>query len=376
MGQIRAQLAAIGVDDPEAQNIGTNGAAIQFRSVTGQSADAAPNFVQGKLQAAIPGLKVTGVSEVGAKVSGELIGGGVEALGAALGLTLLYIWFRFQLQFGLGAIIALAHDIILTIGFLSFIRIEVSMTSIAALLTVIGYSMNEKVISFDRLRENLRKYKTTPLREVINLSENERLSRTIITGTTALLALSRLGARPRLGAVHADGAMAFGILVGTYSSIYVALPVILLWGVRRDEEEAQPIRFHLPARRPLAQRRQPSMRTPPSIDAFGPGGFRVDGAWRAGSLLIIADAPRDWRPRNLERGDGRGHSAGAGFAARLGGVPAAGRQAPPCTAAAVRPRGVAGRGLGLEFMATEAAARLHNVLASQGRLFATALIAI
>jgi preprotein translocase subunit SecF len=121
-------------------------------------------------------------------------------------------------------------------------QVEVSMTSIAALLTVIGYSMNEKVISFDRLRENLRKFKRTPLREVINLSENERLSRTIITGTTALLALS--------GALFMGGpalfplvfTMAFGIFIGTYSSIYVALPVILLWGVRRDDEEAVPLK--------------------------------------------------------------------------------------------------------------------------------------
>ena len=156
---------------------------------------------------------------------------------------LLYIWFRFQLQFGLGAILALAHDIVLTIGFLSLTRIEVSMTSIAALLTVIGYSMNEKVISFDRLRENLRKYKTTPLREVINLSENERLSRTIITGTTALLALSGSMFNPASALFSLTATMAFGILIGTYSSIYVALPVILLWGVKRDDEEAAPIRL-------------------------------------------------------------------------------------------------------------------------------------
>jgi len=223
--------------------VGANGAAIQFRSVKGKSADAAPAFVASKLQAAIPGLKVTGVSEVGAKVSGELIWGGVEALGVALGLTLLYIWFRFQLQFGLGAILALAHDIVLTIGFLSITRIEVSMTSIAALLTVIGYSMNEKVISFDRLRENLRKYRTTPLAEVINLSENERLSRTIITGTTALLALSGSMFNPASALFSLTATMAFGILIGTYSSIYVALPVILLWGVKRDEDEPQPIKF-------------------------------------------------------------------------------------------------------------------------------------
>jgi preprotein translocase subunit SecF len=248
LAQIRQLLNANHVDNPEVQGVGTTGAAIQFRSVNGQSPDAAPTFVASKLTAAIPGLKVTGVSEVGAKVSGELIWGGLGALGVALGLMLLYIWFRFQLQFGLGAILALAHDIVLTIGFLSVTRIEVSTYSIAALLTVIGYSMNEKVISFDRLRENLRKYKTTPLREVINLSENERLSRTIITGTTALLALSGSIANPASALFTLTATMAFGILVGTYSSIYVALPVILLWGVRRDDEDAAPIKLQ-PARR-------------------------------------------------------------------------------------------------------------------------------
>jgi preprotein translocase subunit SecF len=186
---------------------------------------------------------VTQQSFVGGTVSNELLLGGLKALGVALGLMLLYIWFRFQLQFGLGAILALAHDIILTIGFLSVTRIEVSMTSIAALLTVIGYSMNEKVISFDRLRENLRKYKTTPLREVINLSENERLSRTIITGTTALLALSGSIFNPASALFSLTATMAFGIVIGTYSSIYVALPVILLWGVRRDDDEAAPIKL-------------------------------------------------------------------------------------------------------------------------------------
>jgi preprotein translocase subunit SecF len=243
LGQIRSQLAAMGASDAEVQSVGANGAAIQFRSVNGQAADAAPAYVQAKLQGSIPGLRVTGVSEVGAKVSGELIWGGLEALGVALGLMLLYIWFRFQLQFGLGAILALAHDIILTIGFLSVTRIEVSTQSIAAILTVIGYSMNEKVISFDRLRENLRKYKTTPLAEVINLSENERLSRTIITGTTALLALSGSVLNPASALFSLTATMAFGILIGTYSSIYVALPVILLWGVRRDDDEASAINF-------------------------------------------------------------------------------------------------------------------------------------
>jgi preprotein translocase subunit SecF len=243
LGQIRSQLAAMGASDAEVQGVGVSGAAIQFRSVSGQAPDVAPAYVQAKLQAVIPGLRVTGVSEVGAKVSGELLQGGLKALGAALLLSLVYIWFRFQLQFGFGAILAVLHDIVLTIGFLSVTRIEVSMTSIAAILTVIGYSMNEKVISFDRLRENLRKYKTTPLAEVINLSENERLSRTIITGTTALLALSGSVLNPASALFSLTATMAFGILVGTYSSIYVALPVILLWGVKRDDDEASAITF-------------------------------------------------------------------------------------------------------------------------------------
>ncbi len=245
---IRATLDSNGVVGAEVQAVPGRGASVQFRSVNGQGEAAAPAFVGGKLAVAVPGLRVTQVNEVGAKVSGELIWNGLGALGVALGLMLIYIWFRFQLQFGLGAILALAHDIILTIGFLSITRIEVSMESIAALLTVIGYSMNEKVISFDRLRENLRKYKTTPLREVINLSENERLSRTIITGTTALLALSGSIANPASALFSLTATMAFGILVGTYSSIYVALPVILLWGVRRDDGEATPIRMQ-PAQR-------------------------------------------------------------------------------------------------------------------------------
>jgi preprotein translocase subunit SecF len=249
LGQIRAELAALHANNGEVQGVGGGaGALVRFRDVAGQTSEAAPAFVAQQLQTAIPGLKVTQQSYVGGAVSSELLIGGLEALGIALGLMLLYIWFRFQLQFGLGAILAVFHDIILTIGFLSITRIEVSMTSIAALLTVIGYSMNEKVISFDRLRENLRKYKTTPLREVINLSENERLSRTIITGTTALLALSGSMFNVHSALFSLTATMAFGILIGTYSSIYVALPVILVWGVKRDDDEAAAIRLNQASR--------------------------------------------------------------------------------------------------------------------------------
>lgn len=199
--------------------------------------------VEQRLAQVIPGITFGSASAVGPSISGEQFASGFMALGIAMVLMLLYIWFRFQLQFGFGAVIGILHDVLLTLGLLSVLRVEFNMSSIAALLTVIGYSMNEKVITFDRLRENLRKYRKMPLRDVIDLSENERLSRTLITGTTALIAL--------VGALFMGGpvlfplvfTMVFGILIGTYSSIYVALPLILLWGVKRgDLDEAEPIK--------------------------------------------------------------------------------------------------------------------------------------
>ena len=237
IGQLRKTMERLAVADPQVQGFnGPNSAMLRFKTPAGQESDPVVARVRQTIAQQFPGVKVGQSSTISAKVSGELFRSGFMALGIAILLMLAYIWFRFQLQFGLGAIIALFHDVFLTIGILSALQIEFSTSSIAALLTVIGYSMNEKVITFDRLRENLRKYKKTPLREVINLSENERLSRTMITGASALLALS--------GTLTMGGAalfprvftMAFGILVGTYSSVYVALPVILLWGVNRGED--------------------------------------------------------------------------------------------------------------------------------------------
>ena len=241
LAQLRAALPAAGAHDGQVQGFGSpNFAMIRFRS----EGDAATSVerVKASLAAKFPGIQFKPATVVGPKVSGELMTSGFMALGVALLLMLAYIWFRFQLQFGLGAVVAVFHDIILTLGLLSITQIEFSMTSIAALLTVIGYSMNEKVITFDRLRENLRKYKTTPLRDVINRSENERLSRTLITGTTAILALAGaffLGG-PVLFPLVAT--MVFGIVIGTYSSVYVALPIILLWGVKRHDDPAEPLK--------------------------------------------------------------------------------------------------------------------------------------
>jgi preprotein translocase subunit SecF len=239
---LRTSLGRMGAEDVLVQLFqDPHEAQLRFRSVKGVESDQTANVVRQRLVTDFPGVQIKRVDVVGPKVSGELFQSGFTALALALGLMLLYIWFRFQLQFGFGAVLAVLHDLLLTLGLLSVMQIEFSMTSIAALLTVIGYSMNEKVITFDRLRENLRKYKTTPLRDIINLSENERLSRTLITGSTALLALAGmlfLGGPALFPLVFT---MVFGILIGTYSSIYVALPVILVWGVKRGDEEAKPI---------------------------------------------------------------------------------------------------------------------------------------
>lgn len=250
LAALRSDLAKIGLEDPQVQGFGApNSALLRFKPPEGEDAIKAVDRIKVELAKMVPGIQFRKVEVVGPKVSSELFKQGFLALGIALGLMLLYIWFRFQLQFGLGAVLAVFHDVFLTLGLLSALQIEFSMTSIAALLTVIGYSMNEKVITFDRLRENLRKYRKTPLRDVIDLSENERLSRTLITGSTALLAL--------VGAIFLGGStlfplvltMAFGIVIGTYSSIYVALPVILLWGVKRNDEPEPPLK-PATARRP------------------------------------------------------------------------------------------------------------------------------
>ncbi|MFD0860399.1 protein translocase subunit SecD [Roseovarius aquimarinus] len=190
--------------------------------------------VEGALQEAVPDITFTSVESVGPKVSGELIQTAAIAVLLAIGAVLVYIWLRFEWQFALGAVVALVHDVILTIGVFSELQLQFDLATIAALLTIVGYSLNDTVIVFDRVRENLRKYKSRPLLEVLNLSINETLSRTIVTSFTtmlALLALYFLGGDVIRGFVFA---MMWGIVVGTYSSIFVAA-VILMWlGVKRD----------------------------------------------------------------------------------------------------------------------------------------------
>ncbi|NIZ13893.1 protein translocase subunit SecF [Phaeobacter sp. HF9A] len=190
--------------------------------------------VQAALDAVAPGIKFISVESVGPKVSGELVQTAVLAVVLAIGAVLVYIWLRFEWQFALGAVIALVHDVILTIGVFSEVQIKFDLAIIAALLTIVGYSLNDTVVVFDRVRENLRRYKQKPLAEVLNMSINETLSRTVMTSLTTLLALISLyvlGGDVIRGFVFA---MIWGVVVGTYSSIFVASTILLWLGVKRD----------------------------------------------------------------------------------------------------------------------------------------------
>ncbi|MEN8660352.1 protein translocase subunit SecF [Marivita sp.] len=181
-----------------------------------------------------PNIKFVSVESVGPKVSGELIQTAAIAVVLAIGAVLIYIWLRFEWQFALGAVLALVHDVILTIGIFSELQIKFDLAIIAALLTIVGYSLNDTVVVFDRVRENLIKYKKKDLKEVLNISINETLSRTFMTSATTLLALIALFA---LGGDVIRGfvfAMIWGVIVGTYSSIFVASAILLWLGVKRD----------------------------------------------------------------------------------------------------------------------------------------------
>ena len=259
LAEIRASLNDLGVPDAQVQSYSVPGtdptgrfhAMAKFGNIEGVSAGDTINRAKAALTEDLgPQVQFTRTEAVGAAVSGELLTNGVMALVVAIAMMMVYIWFRFEWQFGLGAMIGLMHDVILTFGLFAITGMEFSLTAVASVLTVIGYSMNDTVVVYDRIRENLRKFKKMPLGELIDLSINETLSRTIMTGVTALFALGVL-------AVLGGGplqpfaiALIFGIVVGTYSSVYVAAPVLLLWGVKRGakDEEAKPIKLGMASR--------------------------------------------------------------------------------------------------------------------------------
>jgi preprotein translocase SecF subunit len=242
LGMVRVALNGLQLGDVQVQTFGQpNDAVVRFQTPAGASPGVVVTRVKSAISQSLGSVTYLRTDVVGPEVSGELKVKGVVALLTAVGLMLLYIWFRFELQFGLGAVVALFHDLTLSFGLILLLRLEFSLNLIAALLTIIGYSMNDTVVVFDRLRENRRKFKRMPLRDLIDLSVNETLSRTVITGLTALLALSGLAIFGGESLRGLSIVLLFGIVIGTYSSIYVASPIILLWGARRDDEEAKPI---------------------------------------------------------------------------------------------------------------------------------------
>lgn len=190
--------------------------------------------IEQALLAVDPAVTFPSVESVGPKVSGELVKSAILSVFMAISAVLIYIWLRFEWQFSVGAVAALVHDIVLTVGLFSLFQIKFDLAIIAALLTIVGYSLNDTVVVFDRLRENLIKFKKMPLMDVMNLSVNQTLSRTVMTsGTTliALIALLVLGGDVIRGFVFA---MTWGVIVGTYSSVYVAKNIVLYLGVKRD----------------------------------------------------------------------------------------------------------------------------------------------
>ena len=197
--------------------------------------------VKEALAAEIPGeLSYRRVEFVGPKVSAELVRAGTLASILAVVAMLVYIWFRFEWQFAVGAVLALVHDVVLTIGIFALTRLEFNLSIIAAILTIVGYSVNDTVVVYDRIRENLRKYRRLPLVELLNVSINDTLSRTTMTSATTLIALLTLFF---FGGAVIKGftfAMIWGVVVGTSSSIFVAAPLLLYIGLRRDVPEAEP----------------------------------------------------------------------------------------------------------------------------------------
>ncbi len=237
---MRSTLSGLGLGDVQLQQFG-GPADVLIRVGEQPGGDAAQQVAVQKIRGALgEAVEYRRVEVVGPRVSGELLAKGMLGLMLAIFGILIYLWFRFEWQFALGAMIANVHDIVLTIGFMSITQVDFDLTSIAALLTILGYSLNDTVVIYDRIREMLRRYKKMPMPELLNESINSTLSRSIITHVTvtlALLALFFFGGH----AIHSFTAvMIFGVvLVGTYTSIFIAAPILIYLGVgmNRDAPE-------------------------------------------------------------------------------------------------------------------------------------------
>jgi len=243
---LRAALANAGLSDAGLQSFGGGdgtGVLISLESrENAAQTQTAISEVETALKAAAPGAKILSTQAIGASVSQQLFAQGLEALGLSFAMILAYIWFRFEWQFAVGAVSTLLLDTTKTIGFMVITRIPFDLVTIAAILTVIGYSTNDKVVVYDRMRENLRKYKTMPLRELIDQSINETLNRTLGTSGTVFLAALPLAL---FGGAALSGfawIMLFGIAVGTSSSIFIAAPILLFLGEHRLRRGTAPVK--------------------------------------------------------------------------------------------------------------------------------------
>ncbi|MBF0305141.1 MAG: protein translocase subunit SecF [Alphaproteobacteria bacterium] len=234
LGAMRATLSGLGLGEVALQTFGApTDVLIRVQRQPGDE-KAQTAALQAVKQALGQTVEYRRVELVGPKVGDELVRDGVMAVVFSIVAIAAYVWFRFEWQFGVGALVATFHDVIATFGLFSITGMEFNLNIVAAILTIAGYSINDTVVEYDRVRENLRKYKVMPLFDLLNQSVNETLSRTILTGGTTLLALMSLYF---LGGEVLSGfslAMIFGVLIGTYSSIYVAMPVLYYFDLRRD----------------------------------------------------------------------------------------------------------------------------------------------
>ena len=235
---MRSNLSGIEVGEIGLQEFGApNEVLIRIQAQEG--GEKAQQLAIGKVKQVMGnGIEYRRTEFVGPKISDELFWNGIYAVSAAIAAILVYIWFRFEWQFGIGAVLALVHDVVSTIGIFALFGLEFNLSTVAAILTIAGYSINDTVVVFDRVRENLRRYKTLPFSELLNKSVNETLSRTVMTSVTTLLALTALYV---LGGEVISGfsfAMIWGVLVGTYSSICLAVPVLLYMKIERRSTQS------------------------------------------------------------------------------------------------------------------------------------------
>jgi len=236
LAELRRTLGGLGIGEIALQEFGAPDDVL-IRLQQQEGGEEAQQAAVSRVKEALgPSVEYRRTEFVGPKVSEELFRDGIYAVSAAILAILIYIWFRFEWQFGLAAVAALVHDVLSTIGIFSLLGLEFNLSTVAAVLTIAGYSINDTVVVFDRVRENLRKYKKMSLGELLNLSINQTLSRTLMTSVTTLLAL---GALYVLGGEVIRGfsfAMIWGVLIGTYSSICIAVPLLLYLHVRRSTD--------------------------------------------------------------------------------------------------------------------------------------------